>query len=435
MLWLPSKNHPYAAEDLTACEDQLRAWEGRRVTVTDLRAAQVSQTPPSIYVLRRNDFLDLFDTAPSLSGDDPDVSMYIRDGDDLDVYFAWVQMTEGALRSKSVLPSFEERCAVPRRVAQEVARDRVVWTFDVDQGRWRHRRGGDRFVPGLVYLLEPAQGGYRPDIGVDPSATASVPPIPVSDDGVTDPTRDEADSDAQSLGSGWVPLGVHLLDVEREAELLIASISPRLSAELAGAIVAAARWHDLGKAFPAWQQALRGTTPGQPGGDQGLWAKSPGGGRLSFGDRPGLRHELVSALLLDSHPQLIGDPSVDHDLVRYLVASHHGRVRIRAARPGQVELTTEPRRFLGLAVDAPLDVSPNLRVTGCEITQTTLDVGEFSLGGERSWTRAALALLRRFGPFQLAYAECLVRVADWRASASPSEVMASHPSSSTEVAS
>ena len=37
--------------------------------------------------------------------------------------------------------------------------------------------------------------------------------------------------------------------------------------------------------------------------------------------------------------------------------------------------------------------------------------------GADSWTANALALLERLGPFRLAYLETLVRMADWRASA------------------
>jgi CRISPR-associated endonuclease/helicase Cas3 len=45
-----------------------------------------------------------------------------------------------------------------------------------------------------------------------------------------------------------------------------------------------------------------------------------------------------------------------------------------------------------------------------------VDIDQFALGGERSWTRTALGLRDRYGPFLLAYLETLVRIADWRAS-------------------
>ena len=45
-----------------------------------------------------------------------------------------------------------------------------------------------------------------------------------------------------------------------------------------------------------------------------------------------------------------------------------------------------------------------------------VDHGIFRSGPD-SWTTNALVLLERLGPFRLAYLETLVRMADWRASA------------------
>ncbi len=43
--------------------------------------------PP--HVIRRKDFLELFDTTPDLAGNDIDVSRFIREGDELDVQVFW----------------------------------------------------------------------------------------------------------------------------------------------------------------------------------------------------------------------------------------------------------------------------------------------------------------------------------------------------------
>ena len=49
-------------------------------------------------------------------------------------------------------------------------------------------------------------------------------------------------------------------------------------------------------------------------------------------------------------------------------------------------------------------------------SEIELDLSPMRLGGKQSWTARALNLLKEFGPFRLAFAEALLRVADVRAS-------------------
>lgn len=76
---------PYTAEEL----------EAARQVVANLKSAAPAALPfvtaevPLHPVLRRKDFLDLFNTDPDLSGFDVDIAPYIRDADDADVLLFW----------------------------------------------------------------------------------------------------------------------------------------------------------------------------------------------------------------------------------------------------------------------------------------------------------------------------------------------------------
>jgi CRISPR-associated endonuclease/helicase Cas3 len=105
-------------------------------------------------------------------------------------------------------------------------------------------------------------------------------------------------------------------------------------------------------------------------------------------------------------------------LVAYLVASHHGRVRL-SIRPAPDE--QRPRdapqgaRFALGIVDG--DRLPPVRTPLGSTDELELDLGCMALGADRSWSRSAVALRDdpALGPFRLAALEALVQVADWRA--------------------
>ena len=59
------------------------------MTSRSLLEQSAPTTQPIWPVLRRRDLVDLFDTLPDLSGNDVDVSRYLREGDDTDVAIAW----------------------------------------------------------------------------------------------------------------------------------------------------------------------------------------------------------------------------------------------------------------------------------------------------------------------------------------------------------
>ena len=164
----------------------------------------------------------------------------------------------------------------------------------------------------------------------------------------------------------------------------------------------------MGKAHAVFQHTL--TTCGTLATDR-LWAKSPCRGRH---ERPHFRHELASTLAWLAHRQ--DEP--DADLIAYLIAAHHGKVRLslRALPEEQRPLDDEQRYARGIwEGDTLPDIhlgDETLPVT--ELRLDVMEIGEGAMGP--SWTDRVTRLLASHGPFGLAWLESLVRVADWRAS-------------------
>jgi CRISPR-associated endonuclease/helicase Cas3 len=227
-------------------------------------------------------------------------------------------------------------------------------------------------------------------------------------------TEDAFGADSASVTQrAWVSLQRHSEETREQAGALAGVLRPRLPAGAAEAAVTAAYLHDAGKAYPTWQNALCDLAPaervdeitaGRP------WAKSGSDKPLRFaGDLP-FRHELASLLLVDGPLRSLLDRAPEPALARYLILAHHGKLRLQVREPADATVGS----LLGLRHG---ETAPVPAVFGLPPAELSIDLDQFSLGGDRSWTRDALALRDRYGPFILAYLETLVRVADWRASA------------------
>jgi CRISPR-associated endonuclease/helicase Cas3 len=448
---------PYDAKRVTAAEEALAALESAEVTPMMLREHDLSRERPAYQVLTRADLCRLFDTAPEIArqggatpGEDdggapagappdgagPDVTPWIRDGDDLTALVAWRFWPDGRPASEEPAPGRDELCPAPLAALRRDAA--AYWISDQSDGGWRSCQPAD-IRSGAILLTDAAHGGYLPGRGWSPGSRSPVPavmyphppvgtalrnaPAPVgaaSPAGILhDPLAgpDAIDRDQATFTGAWVELCVHLSDAEDELRALTSGrCCPGLTPDQLEAAALAARFHDLGKAFRHFQDYLRGSAAGEPP-PGGPWAKSPGrGGRHTA--RPFLRHELVTALAL-LHPRCrLLDGFPEPDLVVYLAAAHHGKVRMRAvAMPG--EASHDPPRILGVedGDELPAVTLPH----GAHLAALTLDT-RLLHAPAGSWAARTAALLDRpdLGPFRLAYLEALVRIADWRASRHPS---------------
>ncbi|MDP2832020.1 MAG: CRISPR-associated helicase Cas3' [Pseudomonadota bacterium] len=394
---------PYATDTLVAARTKLQGL----TSAAPATLPATDEAAPLYSVIRRRDFLDLFNTDPDLSGFDVDVSDYIRDSDTPPLAVFWRDFDDQP--GEQPPPTREELCPVSIGQAQGLKKQ-DKWRWDTLASRWVKLDGSLR--PGMTLLLRASDGGYDPQLGFTADSKKPVVALPPA----APPPRESYNDDGRSDTAIPVPLPDHLSHAARAAQDLCDKLGEQVHA-----VIRAARWHDVGKSHPAFQAMLL-ANPGCAMSLDRLWAKSDFGGRAVYatceGDPPRyterrhFRHELASMLAwLESHGE-----EADADLIAYLIAAHHGKVRMSLrALPGETEAPQGQRFARGVWEG---DRLPGFAFDGEHMTETTLRLALMELGdGEQgaSWTARTQKLLAEHGPFRLAWLEALVRIADWRA--------------------
>jgi len=355
-------------------------------------------------VIRRRDLVDLFDTTPDLCGHDLDVSRYIRDGEDSDVQFYWRAIEGNTPGDQEPEPQRQELCRISISDAAKffTKKDKLrAWRWNPLGEKWEsigHPR------PGAIYLVDVASGGYNDDRGWTGDTKDKPTPRPPAEEDRKDSYRKDPDTFARS----WQELDKHTHLVIRTVDALASALV--LDPKSATTLHTAALWHDVGKAHDAFQGMLRNGDASREGT---LWAKSGNkGGRCS---RQDFRHELASALAW-----LLAGPTIapERDLIAYLIAAHHGKVRLSIrSLPNEPEPDGEARLFArGIWNGDKLPPIPLGEITTPEVT---LDLSFMKMGEGKhgpSWLARTVGLRDQLGPFRLAFLETLLRAADARAS-------------------
>jgi CRISPR-associated endonuclease/helicase Cas3 len=339
------------------------------------------------HLLLRQDWDDLFDTSPDLSGADLDISRFIRSGEENDCQVFWREIPQEG-PPDDWKPSRDELCSVPFLKAREwlcgkdtqlvksrEAKGRkvpVAWIWDWIEGRWVSGFSGSRILPGTVLLVEAVIGGYDREKGWDREAkapkTGSLDLRIGASPSLQEKTDDAAESEALSQ-SQWKTIATHGQEVASEAKRI--GVAVGLPEHLLDLLEWAGLWHDVGKSHPAFQGSI-GNSHGAVRPERRDLAKAPADAwnkrkmyRYGAEHRPGFRHELASMLalfgallecdqgnpILDPRPGLTWEQDGrliaweqarmgsewewpiqrlepnSFNLLAYLVLSHHGKVR------------------------------------------------------------------------------------------------------------
>lgn len=380
---------PYTQKELAASRARLTTLP--HAGIKELLKVEAPKQPVEGKRLDESDFRKLFDTTPKKEKDDQDIARYIRESDALNVSVAWREW-KGATPNSEWEIHRDELCSVPcYRFEQSEIRECWVWNESEDQ--WR-KTTPKNCKPGQTVFLPCSAGGYSEKIGW--TGRAADIPSPIY---LPELRRDTNNTDRSSFNREWVTLRQHSIDTSEVMKVLLGQLQDlSIPDDLQALLLRTAQWHDLGKAHPVFQQTIRQNSC--PDLNE-FWAKSKSAyaGRHS---RIGFRHELVSALVALQQ----GEP----DLLVYLVACHHGKVRVSIEPLPWEEEYPNVRSRRGVAEGDPVpavDLGLGTVVNKCSLSIPP-DSGENSWQEIVGWARDGSGL----GDFRLAFLETLVRNAD-----------------------
>lgn len=399
---------PYSPEQLEHSLELLAAMPG------DFDSATLSKEfdhPEQLDVLRRTDLLELFDTTADLFGKFTDVSRFVRAAEDVSVQVFWRDLKESGPATQP-MPLKRELCPAPLYEVRDMMKRAGAprfFTIDPTLGEWVPARANE-VVPGMVLMLDAAEGMYTSSLGWDKGSKARV--IPLLDRAAEQEVEPPDSYSWDRPGREERTIEEHSMDVLGVARRVITNlpIPERTKAEA----LEAALWHDAGKAHAVFQHML-GNGEGKV-----LLAKArsmlTGKAReeaLREGKvRPFFRHELVSGLMCLE----LGKGF----LTSYLTAAHHGKVRVSIRSVPTERGPPDGERFArGVwendEVPIPLEV-PEGKPRTFRVDLSVMEMGERD--GRPSWTRQVLELRGspEMGPFRLAMLEGLIKSADERAS-------------------
>ena len=403
-----SKALPYQDEEIDEARALLLKLNEKNVSSSSL--PKVSLPFSHIQVIRRKDLMDLFDTTPDLTGHDIDISRFIRETSDNDVQVFWRDLPKEGPTEDEPSPERKELCSVPLGDLRDlIKKGSDAWVWDALEGMWSRLGKSMPVLPGSVVMLRAADGRYTKETGWDPKSKSPVSVISLE----KKPLGDRYTDDVSSSGD-WKTIAEHTNDVIRIMTEIVDELD--LKDGNRSILLEASRWHDSGKAHSAFQAKIEPDElknfPNPPAAKapRNAWRRGrlPNHFRESDGRRKYFRHELVSGVLALQH--------AEPDLVAYLAAAHHGKVRLSIRSMPDEYKPQNGGRFARGVWEGDKVGEVDLG-NGIRLPATTLDLSYMDLGygpNGASWLSRMLCLRDSpdLGPFKLSYLEALMKAAD-----------------------
>ena len=364
--------------------------------------------------IRKKDIFELFDTMPDLSEFDIDISKFVRNSSNKNVFVFWREIDRTNL-AKEKQPSKDELCQAPIEDILNLIKDKEeFYSWDWINGTWNKINANNKVYHGQVLMMDCNSGHYSSDSGWSMSEKLKVLTIDSQTYEYENLIKESCSyNDDLSSQTEWKTISQHSDEVVKKCDKIINEIGlASVSKEWCDSILLGARWHDSGKAHFAFQSKIK--MEGIPENVKiGQIAKAPSKNwnNTKNGTRKFFRHELVSGLLAVHN-------NVD-TLAAYLAMSHHGKVRLSIKSmldetpPNENDKKYAKGVWGGDKINET-NIGDGYIVPETELNLNLMEIG--SIGGEESWLYKAWNLAETIGIFRLAYMESILRASDQRAS-------------------
>ena len=402
---------PYNDEDVKSSIETLKQFNNQQLTpeiIDTLNKKNIIQHNRDTF-LRENDIIELFDTAPDISGQDMDVSIFVRDLSSSNVFVFWRDLKNKDFKSQSLADS-DELCQAS---ITDIKNSKFgLFKYNFLDGKWEAIKNKNTIIPGTIILIDSNSGGYTSEKGYDNDFKGYVEEIKGKKH---NKSSDSYSADENSIKNAYMTLNLHTQQVVEKCNYILTQINSRqpvFDKNTIDNIIGGALWHDAGKSHDAFQARIIKNE-----NDDEIYAKAPDNkwrrGMPARYDpdlklRKYFRHELVSGLLAWQNGE--------SNEVAYLAAAHHGKVRLSISSIGGEYIPENKQIFAKGVWDK--DIIQPFNLNGININQTELDMSLMQIGSfdKESWIHMVISLYKKYGIFKLAYMETIVRAADQRAS-------------------
>ena len=409
-------------------------------------------------VIRRSDLEGLFDTSPDITGSYIDVSKFVREStksSDVNVY--WRKADNEKPKYDMRKHTHDEICSVPIWDFQNFVKQIKdgVWYYDYrneDQmdNPWE-KVNIDDIQPGRTFLIDASKGGYSEEFGWSgepkPAKLAEVNDFKVYSEEFgwsgepksnVNPIKQSTQVRTKDHDTTWkceYRLEEHSKKTRDKMNLILEQLE-NIDEDVKKVLREAALFHDIGKAHAVFQNTMKElgapskaecvkNTPNHSvkqsskhanNDPDNIFVKSPPEQqrkKIKHGVK-NFRHEVASALVYLDYKHAYKKA----DLVAFLIAAHHGKVRM-SFRTRQRKEHSDDMHLLGFNTEEPWDELQKITIEKENIPETKIDMSIASIGdknGKESWTARVLKLLDEYGPFRLGYMEAILRIADIGAS-------------------